>query len=66
MNNKIKTIQTSVIRSKTWLSEDIDNLNIILQETINNFVDKDDTIINIEMKTDYSGLSRFWIYIKKE
>jgi len=56
-----------VIRSETWLAEGFDeDINRILKKTINEFVGGDEEIVNIEMKTDKSGLSRFWIYVKKE
>jgi len=42
----------------------IDNINAILTETINEFVEEEDTIINIEKHTNEYGSSMFWIYIK--
>ena len=60
MNN----IETNVILSESWSEkyQDIDNINTLLQEAIDDFVDENDTIINIEVKTGSSGLLRFWIY----
>ena len=55
-----------VIFSETWLHDDIDNVNNILTETIKDFVDKEDNIINIETKTGHTGLTRFWIYVKRK
>jgi len=57
--------EIDLIRSETWSNNDIATIGIILQETINDFVDEGDTIINIEAKEDRTGLSRFWIYTIK-
>jgi len=57
--------EINIIRSETWLTSDLVVINEILQETINSFVKDEERIINIEMKTDSSGLSRFWIYTEK-
>ena len=54
--------KTNIIWSETWLKANFEDINAILQETFNDFIDKTDTIINIEVKTEMSGLSRFWIY----
>lgn len=53
----------NIIRSESWLLDDIENINNILNSTIEEFVNTDDKIINIEVNTDLNGLSRFWIYI---
>ena len=56
----------NLIRSETWLSDNYEYINLILNETIKEFVDDNDDIINIQVKTDSSGLSRFWVYTSSE
>ena len=58
--------KVSLIRSETWLTNNFEIINKILEETISEFVRENERIINIEMKTDISGLSRFWIYKEKK
>ena len=54
----------SVVRSETWLRADINQIQSILEDTIKDFLDESDEIINIEKHTEDNGLSRFWIYVK--
>jgi hypothetical protein len=54
-----------LVRSETWLRDDFENISSILEETIKEYVSDDEVIVNIESKTNDSGLSRFWIYIEK-
>ena len=57
--------EVNIIFSKSWTKGmNIDNINAILTETINEFVEEEDTIINIEKHTNEYGVSMFWIYIK--
>ena len=56
--------EVNIIFSESWLKMDIGSINELLTETINEFIDEGDEIINIEKHTDDSGSSRFWIYIK--
>ena len=57
--------EVNIIFSKSWTKGmNIDNINAILTETINEFVEEEDTIINIEKHTNEYGSSMFWIYIK--
>jgi len=58
-------MKVNIIRSETWLDDNFENISLILDEVIKEFVNNDERIINIEMKTDHSGLSRFWIYTTK-
>lgn len=57
--------KVDIIWSETWLKDDLENIEDILNEVIKDFVEKDETVINIECKTSPTGLSRFWIYIVK-
>ena len=55
--------KVNIIRSETWLIDDFkNNISQILNETITDFVEDNEKIINIEMITQKNGLSRFWIY----
>jgi len=60
-----KKREINITRSETWLTDDFKSMSELLEETINEFVDADERIINIECKTDETGLSRFWIYSEK-
>jgi hypothetical protein len=55
-------MKVNIIRSESWLDDNFENICSILDETIKDFVDDDERIINIES----SGLSRFWIYTTKD
>jgi len=57
-------MRINIARSQTWMSDDISCIGDILEETINDFVEEGDRIINIETK-EFNGLKRFWIYIEK-
>lgn len=59
----MKKKEINLIRSETWLTADFDDINSILENTIKEFVE-DERIINIQVVTEKSGLSRFWIYIE--
>lgn len=64
MTNKKKTTKESRVnltRSETWLGDVFEVIQSILDETINEFIDADEQIINIEVK-EHCGLKRFWIY----
>ena len=63
MSKKKRNI--NIIRSETWLGDGFKNISDILEETINEFVDKDERIINIEMIKREDSLKRFWIYTEK-
>lgn len=52
-----------IIRSETWMNDDLDSIHNVLEETIKDFVDEKDRIINIQV-VDRNGQSRFWIYIE--
>ena len=56
--------EVSIIFSESWLRMDVGSINELLTETINEFIEETDRIINIEKHTDDSGLSRFWIYVE--
>ncbi len=58
-------MKIEIIRSSTWINDNYDNICDVLDETIEDCVNKNDKIINIETKTSESGLTRFWIYIEK-
>jgi hypothetical protein len=58
----MKKMKVNIIRSESWLDDNFENICSILDETIKDFVDDDERIINIES----SGLSRFWIYTTKD
>ena len=51
-------------RSETWMGDDFKDIHSILDDTIKEFVGKEDKIINIEVK-ESGGLKRFWIYTEK-
>ena len=54
-----------LIRSQTWLKDDFDDIHNVLDETIEDFVSNEDEVINVQVVKEETGLSRFWIYIKK-
>jgi len=56
--------KTGIIFSDTWLEMTKPQIQECLQETIDDFVDEDDEIINIQLVKDSDGTSRFWIYVK--
>ena len=56
--------KVNLIRSETWLNDDFNMIHSTLNDTIKEFVSKDDRIINIEVK-ESCGLKRFWIYTEK-
>jgi len=56
--------KVNLIRSETWLNDDFNVIYSTLNDTIKEFVGKDDRIINIEVK-ESGGLKRFWIYTEK-
>lgn len=58
-------MEVNIIRSETWLNDDIDEISSILEETVKDFIEPNEQIINIESKKNDSGLSRFWIYTMK-
>lgn len=55
--------KVNIIRSETWLEDDIDNIGDILDNAIEEFVSDQEEIINIECR-EVNGLSRFWIYTR--
>ncbi len=55
-----------IVRSETWLRDNFEQISQILEETISEFIDEKDEIINIEKHTEDNGLSRFWIYYKSD
>lgn len=57
--------KVNIIRSQTWMVDNLQMIEAILQETISEFVEPGDRIINIEVK-ERSGLSRFWIYVEEQ
>jgi len=57
--------EVNIIRSESWLECDLNTIDKILNKTITELVGDNEKIINIEMKTNLNGLSRFWIYTVK-
>lgn len=57
-------VEVDIVFSETWLSADLKQIHMILQNAISDFIGENDRIINIESKIDDSGLSRFWIYVQ--
>jgi len=57
--------KVSIVRSESWLKEDIVGINKILQETVEELITSDEKIINVQV-VEENGFSRFWIYIIKE
>jgi hypothetical protein len=55
-------MEVNLIRSETWSGDNFDNIHKILDQTISDFVQKNDRIINIETK-ERNGAYRFWIYV---
>ena len=59
---KVRKTQTvNICRSETWMGDNFIEISTILEQTIKEFMKKDERIINIEVK-ERAGLSRFWIY----
>ena len=56
--------EVNISRSETWMDDNFNEIQHILHETIDGFVEKDERIINIEAK-ERNGLNRFWIYTEK-
>lgn len=56
----------NLIRSGTWFTQSvtIDDLNEILNETVQDFVDDDEHVVNVQCKEE-NGQGRFWIYTSK-
>ena len=52
----------NITRSETWLGDNFENISLILDETINNFIDSEERIINIQVVKHENGSKRFWIY----
>ena len=61
--NEFMTREVKLVFSETWLKMSTDDIRDLLNETINEFVDPNDKIVNIERHTEDNGLSRFWIYV---
>lgn len=56
--------EVRIIFSETWLKMSTEDVNNLLNETVNEFVNPmHDNIVNIERHVEDNGLSRFWIYI---
>jgi len=55
--------KVGIIRSETWLDDNFEDIGQILEETIAEFIKDNEEIINIQVKEEKSGVSRFWIYI---
>lgn len=60
----MKKREINIIKSESWLDINFDDLNLVLEEAVNDFVE-DERIINIQLVKESSGLSRFWIYTEK-
>jgi len=54
-------MKVNITRSETFATDNLDVINRILNETITEWIDKDQKIINIEM-VERQGMYRFWIY----
>ncbi len=70
MNKPTKTTKkvkkkriVSLIRSETWIDDNYDEINTILEEAIAEMVGDNQRIVNIEVK-ERGGLKRFWIYVE--
>lgn len=56
--------EVNIIFSETWLKMSTEDVNNLLNETVNEFVNPMyDKIVNIERHVEANGLSRFWIYV---
>jgi len=58
----MKKRNVSLVRSETWMRDNFNVINDILEQTIEDFIDNE-RIVNIEVK-EHNGLNRFWIYIE--
>ena len=56
--------KTRIIFSDTWLTMTTAQIQDCLQQTLDDFVNGEDEVINIQMVTNDSGSSRFWIYVR--
>ena len=56
--------EVNIYRSETWMDDNFNEIQHILHETIDDFVEKGERIISIEAK-ERNGLNRFWIYTEK-
>jgi len=56
--------KVGIIRSESWLDDNFEDISQILEETITEFVEDNEEIINIQVKKENNGTSRFWIYTK--
>lgn len=55
-------MKVNITKSETWLEADYYTVSKILDETIEEYMDDNDRIINIQVVTESTGTSRFWIY----
>lgn len=58
-------MKINITRSETWATDNLDVIERIMNETIEEWVPKDQKIINIEM-IERNGMYRFWIYTLEE
>jgi len=58
------TKEVNLIKSESWIRSTIDEQNDILNETIKDFIEDDERIINIQA-IEENGQTRFWIYTTK-
>ena len=54
-------MKVNITRSETFATDNLEVIDRILNETIKEWISKDQKIINIEM-IERNGMYRFWIY----
>ena len=63
---KVVETEIQIVKSDSWILElSGEEMDRILTEAIDTWVDQDDRIINIQMVMYHSGICRFLIYIEK-
>ena len=56
--------EITIIRSGSWSNLDLKEIEEELNQTIKDFVDDNEKIINVQL-VEESGNKRFWIYTQK-
>lgn len=59
--------EVGIVRSESWEKgeREIDEINQILQDTIDSLIPSNERILNVQV-VEERGLLRFWIYTIKE
>ena len=56
--------KVNIIESDSFMKYNLNDLQSILDQTILEYVEENEIIINIELKNMDNGLNKFYIYVK--